>query len=169
MTDRARPRAIARRIEARKGWWHWLFEGGITLKGLMGLTELVAGAALLAAPPTRVHDLIEAAARWHLIADRHGPLSRQLLHAAENWPAASQHFYALYLVLHGGLKLVMVGLLWARFAWAYPAAIAIQCFFIAFEGHRWMHTGNPVLLGLAALDLAIIGLIWHEWRARPQP
>lgn len=143
---------------------HWLFEGGIALKGLMGLSELAAGTTLMAAAPARIHDWIEAAGRWQLIADRHGLLTQHVLRAAESWPAASQHFYALYLLLHGGLKLVMVGLLWARVAWAYPAAIAIQCFFIIFEGHRWLQMGNPVLLGLALLDLAIIGLIWHEWR-----
>lgn len=154
------------RLPGRRGTIHRLFQGGIALKGLMGLTEAVAGTLLLTTSPQGLHEAVSRAGRIGLIARSDHPVFGRMLRAAESLPAGSQHFYAIYLLFHGVMKLVMVSLLWARVSWAYPAAIVIQCAFVLFEGHRWWETGNPVLLALALIDLAIIWLIWNEWSTR---
>lgn len=145
---------------------HRLFQGGIALKGMMGASEAVAGTLLLTTPPAGLHALVARAARFGLIARGEHPVFARILRAGETLPVGAQHFYAIYLLFHGVMKMVMVLLLWRQVRWAYPAAIIIQIAFVVFEALRWAETGNPVLLGLALLDLAIIGLILREWRAR---
>ncbi|MGB4827124.1 MAG: DUF2127 domain-containing protein [Paracoccaceae bacterium] len=154
-----------RRLPPERGLLHRLFEGGLTLKALMGVGEAGVGAALLLLGYDRVRHWIDAAIRWEVIEDRDSPLLRWIALAVGHLGPGTEHFYALYLLGHGVTKLVMVGLLWARLAIAYPAAMAIQSGFIVFELHRWTASHNPVLLGLAALDAAILVLIWHEWQA----
>ena len=153
-----------RRLAAEHGGLHRAFEAGIAAKALMGLAELLAGGVLLGVGPARLQEAVETAARWELLEDPGDPIARRVLAAAERLSPGTEHFYALYLLAHGVLKLVMVTLLWRRLAIAYPAAIAIQAAFITIELHRFATAHNPLLLGLAGLDAVILGLIWHEWR-----
>jgi uncharacterized membrane protein len=77
----------------------------------------------------------------------------------------TQHFYALYLLAHGGLKLTMVYMLWRRVLWAYPAAMVVLSGFVVYQTFESFHAGSPFLLLLALFDLVMIGLVWQEWRA----
>lgn len=83
---------------------------------------------------------------------------------AEHFAIADQHFYGLYLAFHGGLKLVLMLLLWARRLWAYPLAMAVLALFVIYEASEFVLTGSPFLAALSGLDLAMIGLVWKEWR-----
>ena len=85
--------------------------------------------------------------------------------AVEQFPIGTQHFYALYLLAHGGLKLLMVILLWRRVIWAYPAAMVVLAAFVVYQTYEFIHVGSPFLLLLALFDLVMIGLVWQEWRA----
>ena len=83
----------------------------------------------------------------------------------EQFPIGTQHFYAMYLMLHGGLKLGIVMLLWRRVMWAYPAGMVVLSAFVIYQVYEFVHSGSPFLLLLALFDLFMIGLIWKEYRA----
>ncbi len=114
-------------------------------------------------------------------AERLGPcvvdwLTRNhLAHHPDEWPVQwmvralsglsveSQHFYALYLLFHGVLKIAMVILLARRVSWAYPAAVTLLGAFILYQLHHWTVTHAPALLALSAFDAVMIALVIREY------
>jgi uncharacterized membrane protein len=116
---------------------HWLFEASLAIKGFLCAAETLAGLGLLLTP---------------------NPLIARLVFCI-------QHFYAWYLLAHGGLKLTMVFMLWRRVLWAYPAAMVVLTGFVIYQTYEFVHAGSPFLLVLALFDLVMIGLVWQEWRA----
>lgn len=137
---------------------------GLVLKGVDGSAELLAGLALLLFPhalarliaPLAVseagpHPYVNAVAYWFGRADH------ELL--------AGNHLFAvLFLLLHGVVKLVLVYCLLRGFHWVYPWAIGVLGAFAVYQG--WVLVMRPSI-GMAlltAIDLAIIWLVWREWR-----
>ncbi|MFC3528816.1 DUF2127 domain-containing protein [Paracoccus mangrovi] len=151
-------------IEGRHGPLHWLFETSLLLKGVFATLEAVAGAALLFI----THGAILRAVDWlthnELIEDPTDPLAAHVTHLAEKFSADSQHFYAIYLLGHGTVKLAVVVLLARRIAFAYPLAIAVFAAFIVYQLHRWTQTHSQMMLALSAFDALLIWLTWQEWR-----
>lgn len=84
--------------------------------------------------------------------------------AVEQFPFSTQHSYGWYLLFHGGLKLTMVIMLWARVLWAYPAAMVVLSGFVVYQLGEFVHTGSPILLLLAFFDFFMIILIGHEYK-----
>ena len=75
-----------------------------------------------------------------------------------------QHFYAVYLLIHGLVKLVLVAGLLRGLRWAYPASLVVMAMFVAYQLHRFSATHRVGLLVLSVFDLLVIALIWREWR-----
>lgn len=72
---------------------------------------------------------------------------------------------AIYLLVHGVVKLALVWALLARLLFAYPLSIVIFAGFIIYQLYRYTFTHGIGLLALSALDIVVIGLIWLEYRA----
>ncbi len=151
-------------IEGRHGPLHWLFETSLLLKGVFATLESVAGAALLFITHGAILRAVDWLTRKELIEDPLDPLAAHVTHLADRFSADSQHFYALYLLTHGLVKLVVVILLARRIAAAYPLAIWVFGLFIAYQLHRWSVTHSPMMLALSAFDVLLIWLTWGEWR-----
>lgn len=75
-----------------------------------------------------------------------------------------QHFFALCLLFHGGLKLAMVLGLARRIKWAYPASMLVLAGFVAWQIHHFSVNGSPMLIALSMLDTVMIALVWREYR-----
>lgn len=83
---------------------------------------------------------------------------------AAHFSVSSQHFYAFYLLSHGLVKIALVvGLLRNRL-WAYPASLVVMSLFIVYQLYRYSYTHSAALIVLSVFDVAVIGLIWHEYR-----
>ena len=144
--------------------WHWLFETSLVIKGFLCAAEALAGLGLLIAPNLLVARLIYWLTHYE-IADQPGDtLAAWTQRAVEQFPFSMQHFYGWYLLVHGGLKLTMVIMLWARVLWAYPAAMVVLSGFVVYQLAEFVHTGSPVLLLLAFFDFFMIVLIGHEYK-----
>ena len=126
--------------------------------------EAVAGAALLFITHGAILRAVDWLTRKELIEDPLDPLAAHVTHLADRFSADSQHFYALYLLTHGLVKLVVVILLARRIAAAYPLAIGVFGLFIAYQLHRWSVTHSPMMLALSAFDVMLIWLTWGEWQ-----
>jgi uncharacterized membrane protein len=144
---------------------HWLFEASLAIKGLLCAAEALAGLGLLLAPNPLIARLVYWLTHFEIAEDPTDTLANWTIRAVEQFPVGTQHFYALYLLAHGGLKLTMVVLLWRRVIWAYPVAIVVLAGFVAYQTFEFFHAGSPFLLLLALFDLVMIGLVWQEWRA----
>jgi len=153
-------------IKGKHGPLHWLFESTLALKAVFALFEIIAGAGLWWLPHRRLADFTAWLTRHELIEGHRSPVYGRVAAALAEFSAASQHFYALYLLGHGAIKLVIVALLMRRVAFAYPLGIAVFAGFIVMQMHRWTHTQAPALLALSALDAVVIGLTWREWRGK---
>ena len=152
---------------------HWLFEASLAIKGLLCAMETLAGLGLLLTPNMLIARFVFWLTHFEIAEDPTDTLATWTLRAVEYFPISTQHFYALYLLAHGGLKLTMVLLLWRRVLWAYPAGMAVLAGFVTYQTYEFLHAGSPFLLLLALFDSVMIVLVWLEWRAlkdaRPVP
>ena len=144
---------------------HWLFEASLLIKGVLCAAETLAGLGLALVPNPLVARLAYWLTHYEIAEDPTDSLASWTRRAVEQFPVHIQHFYGYYLLFHGGLKLTMVLMLWARILWAYPAAMAVLSGFVIFQLREFAHTGSPFLLVLAVFDLFMIGLIWQEYKA----
>ena len=155
-------KALRRLTPARL--WHWLFEMSLMIKAVLCSAEALAGLGLLLAPNPTVARLIYWLTHYE-ITDRPGDsMAAWTQRAVEQFPFSVQHSYGWYLLFHGGLKLIMVIMLWARVLWAYPAAMVVLGGFVIYQLAEYVHTGSPVLLLLAFFDFSMIVLIGHEYK-----
>lgn len=143
---------------------HRLFAIAVAAKGLDGIIELVAGAALLFLP--------DAIAAWadavtqHELSEHPGDLLALRL---RQWGADFGHgphlFIAAYLLLHGAIKLLLAASLLLGKGWAYPVAIVFLGAFVTYAAFRLSLAWSWVLAGVIVMDLVTIWLVAREWRA----
>lgn len=143
---------------------HQAFEISVILKGLNALAELLGGVAFWLVSRQQVLHWVNLLTRQELVEDPRDLVATRLLAAAQGLTGATQHFYALYLVSHGLIKIVLVwGLLRRRLA-AYPASLAVLGAFILYQLYRYSYTHSVGLILLTLFDLVVMALVWHEWR-----
>lgn len=144
---------------------HWLFEASLAIKGALTSAETMAGLGLMLTSHLRVAQFVFWLTHFEIAEDPTDRLASWTLRALEQFPVSTQTFYAWYLLAHGGLKLAMVVMLWARVLWAYPAAMVVLAGFVIYQTTEFFYTGSPFLLLLALFDAVMIGLIWQEYKA----
>lgn len=144
---------------------HWLFEASLAIKGVLCSAEALAGLGLLIAPNPVVVKFVFWLNRYNIAATHQDSLANWTRQALEKFPVGTQHFYGIYLLFHGGLKLTLMVMLWMRILWAYPAGMLVLSGFVAYQVTEFARTGSPFLLLLSVFDLFMIGLIWQEYQA----
>lgn len=145
---------------------HETFEGAILLKGGFAVLEAAAGLMLWLIGPTPILKLIARINAVH--PAQHGDwLVTTLLHAAASFSVQAEHFFAIYLIAHGAVKLVLVLGLFLRKRWAYPTSIVVTAMFVVYQMWRFDMTHGLGLLALSVFDTILIALIWREWRRLP--
>jgi len=139
-----------------KDWLDRVFEVGIILKGLNGLAELVGGVLLLLATPGSIRRLAVVLTQGELSEDPHDIIARYSLHTASGLTGSALRFGAVYLLLHGAVKVVLVIALLLNKLWAYPC-IGYQLYRIALQP-------SAGLVLLTVFDAVIVALTWREYR-----
>ena len=144
-----------------------LFDAGVIIKGIDGVIQTLGGALLLfnaGAIQTWIWVWIS-----HRRPEQAGDLlARMLAKMAALLSTDTKTFAAYYLLGHGAAKVFLVVYLLRERMWAFPVSIAIFSLFVVYQLHRFTFTHSISLLGLALLDIVVIGLIWREWRLRAQ-
>ena len=144
---------------------HWLFEASLLIKGLLCSAETLSGVGLLLTPNALIARFVYWMTHYEIAADPQDSLANWTRRAVEQFPVDTQAFYGWYLLAHGGLKLAMVVMLWARVLWAYPAAMVVLAGFVIYQVAESIHVGSPLLMLLAVFDAFMIWLIWQEYKA----
>ena len=145
-------------------WLHQLFEASLIIKGMLAASEALAGLGLLVTSNHVILSFVGWLTRNEIAQDPSDGMALWMRHAVEAFPIETQHFYALYLLGHGTLKLGMVLLLARRVLWAYPVSMVVLAGFVTYQLHHWTLSHSPPLLLLSALDALMIGLVWREYR-----
>jgi len=156
---------MVRRNAARIArWLHQLFEASLVIKGVLAVAEALSGLGLLLTTNAMILAFVDWLTRNELAQEPTDAMALWVRRLAQTFSMETQHFYAIYLISHGALKLVMVLLLAFRVVWAYPAAMVVLAGFVVYQLHHWTVTGSPVLPVLSGFDLLMIWLVWREWR-----
>lgn len=155
---------MARHLAPEHGFFHKLFEASLLAKGLFAALETLTGLGLLLTSNAAIQRLADWLTRNELIEDPQDWLASKVVALAGRFNADSQHFYALYLLSHGLIKLIIIIQLARRIRFAYPLGIAVFSVFVIYQLHRWTMTHAPMMLILSAFDVMVIWLTWREWR-----
>jgi uncharacterized membrane protein len=148
----------------RTNFLHAGFEIGILLKGVHAALEIVGGVLLWFLSPESLSKIVRLLTQNELAEDPHDLLANIMLKATEHYSLSTQHFGVLYLLSHGGIKVVLVLLLWRKKLWAYPLAVAALVLFIIYQTLRWTTTHSAFLVAFTALDAIMIWLTIVEYR-----
>ncbi|MFH1511521.1 MAG: DUF2127 domain-containing protein [Candidatus Woesearchaeota archaeon] len=147
-----------------KNFLHKLFRISILLKGLDGLLELAGAAILFTMSSQWISQLVQALFRHELGQDPADLVAGLLIHASANISVSTQLFVAVYLFVHGAVKVGLVAGLWLNKLWAYPVAGVILSIFIIYQSIRFFSNHSIVLLGLTLFDILIVVLLRFEYK-----
>lgn len=142
---------------------HGLFEFGILIKAIDGVLEVIGGILFLLVSQNTLYSLVSELTEHELSQDPHDVLANTIVHAVANLPDGTKLFGAIYLLIHGIVKIGMVIGLWKDKLWAYPVSLTILIAFTVYQIYRITLTHSVFLIALTVLDIVIILLIWHEW------
>lgn len=141
-----------------------LFEIGIILKGLDGILETVGGLLLLTLTPATINRVAANLTQHELSEDPNDFIARHLLGYAHGLTGSAVTFAAIYLLLHGITKIVLVAALLRNQIWAYPWMIGFLLIFIGYQLYRLALSLTFGLSALTIFDVFIVWLTWREWR-----
>ena len=146
-----------------QSWLDRVFAVGIVGKGLNGAAELVGGVLLLLLSPAGIQRLAASWTHEELSEDPHDFVATHLLHTANGLSGDAVLFGALYLLVHGLVKVVLVVALLLDKLWAYPWLIVVLLLFIAYQLYRIVLDPTAGLIALTVFDAAIVALTWREY------
>jgi uncharacterized membrane protein len=141
-----------------------LFQVGIILKGLDGILETIGGLLLLAITPTAINRLAARLTQHELSEDPKDFIANHLLGYTHALTGSAVTFAAVYLLLHGITKIVLVAALLRNQIWAYPWMLAFLLIFIGYQLYRLALSPAFGLSALTVFDAFIAWLTWREWR-----
>jgi uncharacterized membrane protein len=152
----------SRNLEAR-GILHRFFELGILIKGVDGGLELVGGLLLVFLSPVAINRVVFFIVSGELKEDPTDLVANLLLHttrgAIEVRVPAS-----VFLIVHGIVKLVLVGGLASNRLWSYPAAILVFAGFTIYQLYQLSQQYSLFLETASVLDVIVILLVIAEYR-----
>ena len=144
-------------------WWDKLFAIGILIKGLDGVLELAAGGLLLFVPPEKIQAFAVLLTQPELTEDPNSWVANHILTSAAALSHGVVLFAAVYLLLHGVVKVVLVVALLMNKLWAYPWMIGVLLLFIGYQIFQMVRSPSIGLLILTVLDVVVVVLTWHEY------
>lgn len=150
----------------RKKILHRLFDLGVILKGIDGVLEMIGGIAFIAIGPRTLNVVVLFLTAHEISEDPGDVVVNFLRRAVHHLSADTTLFAGAYLVGHGLVKVLLVAGLLRRTSWAYKAAFWFLSAFVVYEGYRVALTHSLPLVVLTALDVAVLFLIWFEYRVR---
>ena len=143
-----------------------LFDIALVIKGIDGVIEVLAGALIAFIAPAAITGWFARIAGDELTREPNG-LTAHAVHTLAQALAASGHWLiALYLVLHGLIKVLLVIGIFTGKRIAYPLFMAALVIFGIYEIYRGIARHEVFLQALAVLDFAILLLTVHEYRTR---
>jgi uncharacterized membrane protein len=141
-----------------------IFLIGVLFKGIDGVVEVIGGVALLFVDTAHLQGAVNHATGGELAEDPHDIIANLLRHGVSQLSGRTVQFLALYLLLHGVVKIVVVIALLIGSKRVYPWAIAALVAFVLFQLYELVTAPSVGVAALTVFDLFIIWLTWREWR-----
>ncbi len=141
---------------------HRIFIISIFIKGVDGILEILGG--LILGTTGIVGGTIATLTEHELSEDPHDAFAAYLQHLFSHGALHVTAFGALYLLVHGIIKVFLVAALLKNKLWAYPASIVFLILFILYQIYRFTFTGSLWLVALTIFDALVLALVFHEYR-----
>jgi len=135
----------------------------VFMKGAQGIFELVSSILVALIPLRTIVALVDHFTEDELFNDPDDFIATHVHDFAHSISLGGKEFAALYLFLHGVVKLgLAIGLLSGK-RWVYPVALAVMGLLILYQIYRiWLH--HSLLLTCATLfDCFVFYLIGREY------
>jgi uncharacterized membrane protein len=142
------------------------FRISVALKGLDGALEIVGGLVLLFVSPTSINHFVRWLTAHELAQDPHDFIANHLLHSASQLSRSTTLYGAVYLLVHGLSKVILVVLVLREKLWAYPWIIGLLLVFVVYQVYRLTHRFSVILVLLTLFDLFVAYLTWREYQAK---
>lgn len=144
----------------------WLFDFALIIKIINGALEMIAALLVLFVPPHFVLRLSEFVTGGELAQDPSDYIAISIQSAAHAFTVHTHYFLALYLMLHGSIKVLLVIGIFAKKKIAYPLFMIALAIFGAYEAYRGFILHEMLLQAIAIFDLALLLLTSYEYRRR---
>jgi uncharacterized membrane protein len=143
---------------------HLLFKIGVAFKGIDGLIETISGVALFFITTKSLRHAIDWLTQGELQEDPNDFVATHLVAFFHHFSTNTKYFAAIYLLIHGLVKVGLVIELWRGKLWAYPTALTVLGLFLCYQLYRVSHTHSIMLGILCVIDLLILILIWRDYK-----
>lgn len=144
----------------------WFFDLALLLKAVNGGLEILGAILVLVVPPTLVLKIVEFLTGGELAQDSEDPIANGIVSAAHTFTVHTHYLLALYLVLHGAIKVMLVIGIFAGKKIAYPLFMIALVFFGTYEAYRGFVRHEILLQVLAIFDFSLLVLTSYEYRRR---
>ncbi|HUD11567.1 MAG TPA: DUF2127 domain-containing protein [Candidatus Saccharimonadia bacterium] len=148
------------------------FKVAVILKGVDGYFEVLGGLLLLAIPLDRTQDALLGLAFYEVQPGQHAFIGNYLARVGQQLDPHWQLIAALYLLVQGSIKIVLVIALMQRKYFLYPWAIGFMVAFIFYLSYRIGYDRSILLAVLTLFDCVVAYLTYLEWnrhRENPSP
>jgi uncharacterized membrane protein len=145
-----------------------LFRLGVVFKGLDGVVEALVGVVLLVVPTSQIQGKIAVVATNELQEGKHAFIANYVLQLDSKFDPHIQLFAAIYLLVHGLLKVGLAVALLKRWWALYPYAMGFLLAFILYQAYRIGFSHSVLLTVLTAIDCLVLWLVYQEWKRHRQ-
>ena len=152
-----------RQTQSGRRTFHRLFELGVLAKGVDGAFELFGGLLLLLLSPAAITGTIFLFVQGELKEDPTDLVANLLVRNAGT-VIRTKVPASVFLIVHGVVKLVLVGGLATNKLWSYPAAIVVFTGFTIYQVYQLSHQYSLFLEIVTVLDIVIVLLVVAEYR-----
>jgi uncharacterized membrane protein len=140
------------------------FRLAIFVKGIDGVLEMLGGIILLFIPLSTIHGILATLTTHEVAEDPHAFIAHFVMNLDRRITPGYELIAALYLLIHGAIKLILAHALLKRKYHYFPIAIAFLLIFL-FYGVYLVGLNHSVSLGLLCVfDTAVIWLTYMEYQ-----
>jgi uncharacterized membrane protein len=142
------------------------FIAAVIVKGIDGAIESVAGAIVALAGTQSLYALLIRVTAPELELHPQSHAVHLIRHGAQGLVHASSRFVAIWLLVHGILKLALAVELLRGRRWIFPVASGVLACFVGYMAYRLTGHWSTWLLAFALFDVMTIALVLNEWRSQ---
>ncbi len=139
------------------------FKLALVVKGVDGALQMVGAALLYVLKPGTINHIVVLLTQRELSEDPRDRIALSLLSATQRLGDVKT-FGAVYLCVHGLLKIILASSLLRGALWAYRVMIGYLLLFMSYQLYRFCTSHAFGWLFLTMFDACVAGLTWHGYR-----
>ena len=142
-----------------------VFEGGLFIKGLSGISEAIGGLLLFVFSPEDIHKFANFITHQELLESPNSSISHLILHSTQNFTSGSRIFLIIYLWSHAAVKLIAVIGILKNLLWAYPFSLITLGALMLYQVYSIFFVKASIgMIGLTIFDIFILWMITVEYK-----